>query len=84
MSCELKKINVQSILVLEYKKRNDHKVFHSSIKLTGNDSGTDKAFKSMHQSIMTKIKNSASKDWAAEIIIKHNNKIFECYYRRKK
>ena len=35
---ELKKFVVQSISVLEYKKRNDHKITHSSAKLTASDS----------------------------------------------
>ena len=35
---ELKKFKFQTILVLEYKKRNDHKIFHSSVKLTASDS----------------------------------------------
>ena len=30
---ELKKFKVQTILVLDYKKRNDRKIFHSSAKL---------------------------------------------------
>ena len=51
---ELKKFKVQKILVLNYKKRNDRKIFDSSAKLIASDSNTDKAFKSMHQSIMTK------------------------------
>ena len=34
---ELKKFKVQAILVLDYKKRNDHKIFHSSTKLTASD-----------------------------------------------
>ena len=58
---ELKKFKFQTIIVLEYKKRSDPKIFHSSTKLTDSDSGID--LKSMHQKIMTKIKNSASKDW---------------------
>ena len=78
-----KKFKVQSILVLEYQKRNDHKIFHSSTKLTADDSDIDEAFKSMHQSIITKIKNSASKDWVVETIVKHSIKIFECQYRQK-
>ena len=53
---ELKKFKVQTILVLDYKKRNDRKIFHSSAKLIASDSDIDEAFKSMHQSIMTKIK----------------------------
>ena len=35
---ELKKFKFQTILVLEYKKRNDHKNFHSSPKLIACDS----------------------------------------------
>ena len=58
---ELKNIKVQTILVLDYKKRNDHKIFQSSSKLINSDPDIDEAFKSMHQSIMSKIKNYASK-----------------------
>ena len=77
--CELKKFKVQIILVLEYNKRNDCKIFHSNTKLIASDSDIDEEFKSMHQSIMTKIKNYASKDWIVlDVIIKHNIKIFEC------
>ena len=57
---ELKNFKVQAILVLEYKKRNNRKIFHSRIKLIASDSDIDEAFKSMRQSIITKIKNSAS------------------------
>ena len=53
---ELKKFKVQKILALEYKKRDDHKIFHSNAKLIASDSDIDETFKSMHQSIMTKIK----------------------------
>ena len=49
---ELTNSRVQEILVLEYKKRNDRKIFHSSTKLIARTSGTDKAFVSMRQSIM--------------------------------
>ena len=59
---ELKMVKVQTILVLDYKKRNDCKIFHSRTKLIVSDSNTDEAFKSMHQSIMTKIKNYACKN----------------------
>ena len=52
--CELKKFKVQTVLVLDYKK-NDRKIFHSSAQLIASDSDIDKAFTSMHQSIMTKI-----------------------------
>ena len=53
---ELKKLKVQTILVLDYKKRNNCKIFHSSTELVASDSDTDEAFKSMLQSIMTKLK----------------------------
>ena len=48
---ELKKFKVQTILVLDYKKTNDRKIFHSSAKQIASDSDIDEAFKSMHQSI---------------------------------
>ena len=50
----LKRFKVQTILVLDYKKRNDLKIFNSSVELIANDSDIDEAFKSMHQSIMAK------------------------------
>ena len=56
------KFKVQVILVLDYKKRNDRKILHSSTKLIASDSDIDEAFKSMQQSIMRKIKNEASED----------------------
>ena len=49
---ELKKFQFQPILVLEYKKINDRKIFHWRTKLIASDSGIDKAFKSMYQGIM--------------------------------
>ena len=76
---ELKTVKVQIVLVLDYKKRNDCKIFHSSTKLIANHSDIDEAFISIHQSIMTKIKNYACKDWIVlDVIIKHSIKIFEC------
>ena len=57
---KLKKFKAQTILFLDYKKRNDCKIFHSSAKLIASDSDIKKAFKSMHQSIITKIINYAS------------------------
>ena len=76
---ELKKFKVQTILVLAYKERNNHKIFHSSAKIIASDSDTDEAFKSMHQSIMAKIKNYTCKDWIAlDVIIKHSIMIFDC------
>ena len=76
---ELKKFKVQTVLALNYKKRNDLKIFHSSTKLVASDSDNDETFKSIHQSIMTKIKNYACEDWIVlDAIIKHSVKIFEC------
>ena len=63
---ELKKFNVQSVLVLEYKKIGDHKAmhktFHSSTKLITNDLDINKAFVSMHLNVMTKVKNFVSEN----------------------
>ena len=59
---ELKKFKVQKILVLDYKKRNGRKIFNSSAKVIAIDSDINAAFNFMHQSIMTKRKNCASKD----------------------
>ena len=49
---QLKKFKVQSIFVFLYKKRNNHKIFHSSEKLIASYSYIDKAFKFMNQSIL--------------------------------
>ena len=79
MLSELKKFKVQAILVLEYKKRNDRKIFHSCTKLIASDSDIDEAFKPMHQSIMSKRENYACEDWIVlDVIIKHSINIFEC------
>ena len=76
---EIKKFKVQAILVWDYKKRKDSKIFHSSAKLIASDSDIDEAFKSMHWIIMTKMKNYAWKDWIVlDVIIKHSIKIFKC------
>ena len=53
---ELKKFKIQTILVLDYKERNNHKILNSSAKLVASDSDIDEAAKIMHQSIMAKIK----------------------------
>ena len=75
---ELKRFKVQTILVLDYKKTNNYKIFHSGAKLIANDSDVDKAFMPMHQSIITKIKNYDDKDWIVlGVITKHSIKIFE-------
>ena len=52
----------QAVLVLDYKKRNDHKITHSSTKIIASDSDIDESFKTMHQSIITKVKNYACED----------------------
>ena len=76
---ESKKFKVQTILVLDYKKRNDGKIYYSSTELITSDSDIEEAFKFMHQSIMTKIKNNASEDCiAVDVIIKQSIKIFAC------
>ena len=72
LQSEFKKSKVQTILVLDYKKK-DLKIFHSSAKLIASDSDIEEAFKSMHQSIMTKIKNYAREDCMVfNIIINHS------------
>ena len=77
MLSELKKFQAQTILVLEYKKRNDCKMFNSRTKLIAGDSDIDGVFKSTHQSIMTKIKDYASEDLIVlDLTIKHSIKIF--------
>ena len=38
---KLKNFKLHTILVIEYKKRNDHKIFHSSAKLIAGDSDID-------------------------------------------
>ena len=76
---KLKKFNVQTVLVFDYKKRNDRKIFHSSAKLMASDSDIDYVFKFMYQSIMKKIKNHASEDCIVlDVIIKQSIKILEC------
>ena len=41
---------IQTILVLDHKKKNDCKMFHSSATLIASDSDIDEAFKPMHES----------------------------------
>ena len=60
---ELKNIKVQTVLVLHYKKGNDSQIFHSCTKLIASDLDVDEAFKSMHRSIKTKMKNYACEDY---------------------
>ena len=76
---ELKKSKIPAMLVVDYKKRNHCRIFHSSAKVIVSDSDIEEAFKSMLQSIMTEIKNYASEDCIAlNVIIKCSIKIFEC------
>ena len=75
----MRNFKVQILLVLNDKKKNDSKIFHPIAKLIVTDSEIDEALKSIHQSIMTKIKNSASEDWIIiETIVIHSIKNFEC------
>ena len=68
---KIKNFKFKTKLVLEYKTRNDSKIFHSSAKLTDSDSDIDEEFKSLHESIMTKIINFVCEDWIVlDIIIK--------------
>ena len=82
---EWKKFEVKAVLVVDYKKRNERKILHSSTKLIASDSDIDEAFKSMHRSIMTKIENYVFEDWIVlDGVIKHDINIFECYYKENK
>ena len=82
---ELKIFKVQTLLAQDCKKRNDQKLSHLCTKLITSDSDIDEAFKSMHQSIMTKIKTYACEDWIVfDIVVKHSTKIFYCYYKENK
>ena len=82
---QFKKFKDQTILFLDYKKRNNHKIFHSTAKLIASDPDTDEAFKSMHQSIMTEIKNYASEYCIVlNVVIMDSIKILECQYKEKK
>ena len=49
------------------------------------DSDIDKAFKSLHQIIITGTKNYSFKDWIVlDVIIKHSITIFECQHKENK
>ena len=45
---EMKMFKVKEVLILEYKKTDDHKTFHSCTKLIASNSDIYEAFKSMH------------------------------------
>ena len=81
MLSELKKFKAETVLILNYSKRNDRQIFHSSTKLIASDLDIDKAFKC----IMTKLKYYESEDWIAlDGIIFYSVRIFECLYMEKK
>ena len=67
------------MLFVDYEIKNGCKIFLSTANLIASDSNIDEAFKSMPQSIMTKIKNYTCKNWIVlDVIIKHSIKIFAC------
>ena len=75
----LKKFRVQKILFLEYKKRNDREMFHSSNNLVASDSNINESLISLHQIIVAKIKNNDCEDWIVlDGIINHKINIFVC------
>ena len=75
---ELKKLKVKTILILDYKNIHDRKIIHLGTKMIACGLDIDEAFKSMHESIMTKITYHACKDWIfLDVIIKPSTKIFE-------
>ena len=74
---ELNKFKVQTVVVFAYKKRNNLKLFHLSLKLMATGSEIDEAFISMRHSIATKIKNHACEDWIVlDVIMKYSIKTF--------
>ena len=81
----MKNFEFQTILILDYRKRNDGKIFHSSAKLITSDSDIDEAFKSMHQVIMKKKKTCPCKNWIdLDIFIKHSILIFKDFYKENR
>ena len=60
-----------------------YKIFHWHAKLIANDLSIDKAFESMHQSVMTKIKNFVSEGQIIKTIVEYGIKTFDSQYRRK-
>ena len=51
---ELKKFKVQTILVLDYKKRNDRKILYPCTKLIASNSDTDEALNPCIKSLWQK------------------------------
>ena len=75
---KLKKFKILTKLVGEYKKIDDHEslrqIFLSGVKLIVNGLDIDKDFVLMHQSVMTKIRNSVNKDWIVKTTVEHSVK----------
>ena len=69
---ELRKFKVGTVLVLDYKKRNDSQIFHSCTKLIASELGHDKAFKSIYQIIISKIKHACENWIILDSVIKHS------------
>ena len=69
---ELRKFKVGTVLVLDYKKRNDSQIFHSCTKLIASELGHDKAFNSIYQIIISKIKHACENWIILDSIIKHS------------
>ena len=71
----MKNFKVLTKLVWEYKKIDDHEllrqIFLSGVKLIVIGLDIDKVFGLMHQSVMTKIRNSVSKDWIVKTTVEH-------------
>ena len=75
----MKKFKVQTIIVLDYKKRSDRKIFYSCTKLIARDSDIDESFTFMYPRIIWKIKDYACKYWIVlDVVIKHSIRIFQC------
>ena len=72
---QLKMFKTQTTLVLWYKEIFDHetiyRICHSNTKLITHDLDANKAFESVHQSVMTKIETFVSKDWIFKAIIEN-------------
>ena len=58
----MKKFKVKTVLILDTKKRNYCKIFHSNAKIIASDSDIDEAFISMHLSITAEIRNFTFED----------------------
>lgn len=81
---EFKNIKICTYLVshIEYTITDDHKtihiIFHSRAELIANDSHINTAIRSMHQSVMKRIKKITSEDYIIKTILKDDIKIFKC------